>query len=85
VAAKKDYTDRVTGETIRGVCRPAEIYKGSIAFIVLQVIMVEVVETSFGKTEPEVLVAAEVGVVVVDLLPGRVLSAQLGITCPSTL
>ena len=42
VAAKSDYTDRVTGQTIRGVST-TEIYKGSIAFIVLQVIMVAAV------------------------------------------
>jgi tripartite ATP-independent transporter DctM subunit len=39
VAAKKDYKDRVTGETIPAVTTP-QIYKGSIAFIVLQLIMV---------------------------------------------
>jgi TRAP-type mannitol/chloroaromatic compound transport system permease large subunit len=42
VAAKKDYKDRVTGETIPAVTT-AQIYKGSIAFIILQVIMVAVV------------------------------------------
>ena len=44
VAAKKDYKDRVTGETIPAVTTP-QIYKGSIAFIVLQVIMVAMVIT----------------------------------------
>jgi TRAP-type mannitol/chloroaromatic compound transport system permease large subunit len=44
VAAKKDYKDRVTGETIPAVTT-AQIYKGSIAFIVLQLIMVAVVIT----------------------------------------
>jgi hypothetical protein len=39
VAAKKDYTDRVTGQLIPAVTTP-QIYKGAIAFIVLQVIMV---------------------------------------------
>ena len=39
VAPKNDYKDRVTGETIRAVST-AEIYKGSIAFIILQLIMV---------------------------------------------
>ena len=39
VAPKADYKDRVTGETIPAVTT-AQIYKGSIAFIVLQVIMV---------------------------------------------
>jgi TRAP-type mannitol/chloroaromatic compound transport system permease large subunit len=39
VAAKKDYKDRITGATIPAVTT-AQIYKGSIAFIVLQVIMV---------------------------------------------
>ena len=39
VAAKFDYKDRVTGQTIKAVSTN-EIYKGSIAFIVLQVMMV---------------------------------------------
>jgi tripartite ATP-independent transporter DctM subunit len=42
VAAKNDYKDRVTGATIPAVTT-AQIYKGSIAFIVLQVIMVAAV------------------------------------------
>ena len=42
VAAKKDYKDRVTGETIPAV-QTSQIYKGSIAFIVLQIIMVALV------------------------------------------
>jgi len=44
VAAKKDYKDRVTGQTIPAVTT-AQIYKGSIAFIVLQLIMVAAVIT----------------------------------------
>ncbi len=39
VAPKNDYKDRVTGENIKAVTT-TEIYKGSIAFIVLQLIMV---------------------------------------------
>jgi TRAP-type mannitol/chloroaromatic compound transport system permease large subunit len=39
VAAKSDYKDRVTGANIPAVTTP-QIYKGSIAFIVLQVAMV---------------------------------------------
>ena len=39
VAPKNDYKDRITGENIPSV-KTAEIYKGSIAFIVLQLIMV---------------------------------------------
>jgi len=42
VAAKKDYKDRITNETIPAVTT-AQIYKGSIAFIVLQLIMVSVI------------------------------------------
>jgi TRAP-type mannitol/chloroaromatic compound transport system permease large subunit len=42
VAAKSDYKDRVTGENIPAVTT-AQIYKGSIAFICLQVIMVAAV------------------------------------------
>ena len=42
VAPKNDYKDRVTGENIKAVST-TEIYKGSIAFIVLQLIMVAVI------------------------------------------
>jgi TRAP-type mannitol/chloroaromatic compound transport system permease large subunit len=42
VAAKKDYKDRITGASIPAVTT-AQIYKGSIAFIVLQLIMVAVI------------------------------------------
>ncbi|MCP5272486.1 MAG: TRAP transporter large permease subunit [Burkholderiaceae bacterium] len=45
VAANKDYDDRITGRRIPAVTT-AQIYKGSIAFIVLQVIMVAVVLTN---------------------------------------
>jgi TRAP-type mannitol/chloroaromatic compound transport system permease large subunit len=57
VAAKKDYKDRVTGELIPAVTT-AQIYKGSIAFIILQLIMVaavvfnpELVSGGITKTE----------------------------------
>jgi TRAP-type mannitol/chloroaromatic compound transport system permease large subunit len=57
VAAKKDYKDRVTGELIPAVTT-AQIYKGSIAFIILQLIMVaavvaypELVSGGIAKTE----------------------------------
>jgi tripartite ATP-independent transporter DctM subunit len=39
VAAKSDYKDRITGETIPAVAT-TQIYKGSIAFIALQIVMV---------------------------------------------
>ncbi|MFM7341214.1 MAG: TRAP transporter large permease subunit, partial [Betaproteobacteria bacterium] len=42
VAAKKDYQDRITGRSIAAVTT-AQIYKGSIAFIILQLIMVAAV------------------------------------------
>jgi TRAP-type mannitol/chloroaromatic compound transport system permease large subunit len=42
VAAKSDYTDRITKQRIRAVTTP-DIYRGSIAFIILQLIMVSVV------------------------------------------
>ena len=42
VAAKFDYADRVTGKLIPAV-KTIEIYKGSIAFIILQLIMVAIV------------------------------------------
>ena len=47
VAAKKDYNDRITGERIPAVTT-AQIYKGSIAFIILQLIMVAVVVLNPG-------------------------------------
>ncbi len=42
VAAKTDYVDRLSGKTIPAVTT-AQIYKGSIAFIILQLIMVAAV------------------------------------------
>src|SRR5690606_2045003 len=42
VAARQDYTDKVTGQRIAAVTT-AQIYKGSVAFIVLQLAMVAVV------------------------------------------
>ncbi|GLS12773.1 TRAP transporter large permease [Hydrogenophaga electricum] len=42
VAAREDYTDEVTGERIPAVTT-SQIYKGSIAFIILQLIMVSVI------------------------------------------
>ena len=47
VAARQDYTDKVTGQLIPAVTT-AQIYKGSIAFIVLQLIMVAVVMLNPG-------------------------------------
>jgi len=44
VAAKKDYTDRVTGERIPAVLT-SQIYKGSIAFICVQLVMVATIIT----------------------------------------
>ena len=42
VAAKADYKDRVTGETIAAVTTP-QIYKGSVPFIIIQLFMVGVI------------------------------------------
>jgi TRAP-type mannitol/chloroaromatic compound transport system permease large subunit len=42
VAARSDYVDRITGKTIPAVTT-TQIYKGSIAFIVLQLVMVAAV------------------------------------------
>ncbi|MDZ4130357.1 MAG: TRAP transporter large permease subunit, partial [Hydrogenophaga sp.] len=47
VAARNDYDDVVTGKRIKAVTT-AQIYKGSIAFIVLQVIMVSVIVLNPG-------------------------------------
>ncbi|GAB3191445.1 TRAP transporter large permease [Hydrogenophaga aquatica] len=47
VAARNDYTDQVTKQRIPAVTT-TQIYKGSIAFIVLQLIMVAVVITNPG-------------------------------------
>jgi TRAP-type mannitol/chloroaromatic compound transport system permease large subunit len=60
VAAKKDYKDRVTGQMIPAVTT-AQIYKGSIAFIILQLAMVAaviafpgLVADSLGKDEVKI-------------------------------
>jgi TRAP-type mannitol/chloroaromatic compound transport system permease large subunit len=62
VAAKKDYKDRVTGETIPAV-QTSQIYKGSIAFIILQLIMVAAViafpQLVTGGIEKTVLIDAD--------------------------
>jgi hypothetical protein len=42
VAPRHDYPDRVTGRTIRAVGTP-EIYKGGLAFIAIQLLMVAAV------------------------------------------
>jgi TRAP-type mannitol/chloroaromatic compound transport system permease large subunit len=60
VAAKVDYKDRITGQTIPAVTT-AQIYKGSIAFIILQIAMVAaviafpgLVADSLGKDEVKI-------------------------------
>ncbi len=59
VAARNDYTDQITNARIKAVTT-AEIYKGSIAFIVLQLIMVAVIigypEVVTGGREKTVLI-----------------------------
>jgi TRAP-type mannitol/chloroaromatic compound transport system permease large subunit len=47
VAAKSDYKDRITGQLIPAVTT-AQIYKGSIAFIILQLIMVAAIVINPG-------------------------------------
>ena len=47
VAARSDYDDVVTGERIKAVTT-GQIYKGSIAFIILQIIMVTVIVLNPG-------------------------------------
>jgi len=51
VAAKSDYTDKITGARIAAL-KTADIYRGSIAFVVLQVIMVVAV-----VAKPEIITA----------------------------
>jgi len=63
VAAKKDYNDRVTGQTIPAVTT-AQIYKGSIAFIILQLVMVAAI-VAFPKLVTDAIVT-----------PGEVLNAE---------
>ncbi len=47
VAPRKDYKDRVTGQTIAGI-KTTEIYKGSIAFIFIQIVMVAIIMLNPG-------------------------------------
>ena len=62
VAPKSDYVDRLTNKTIPAVTT-AQIYKGSIAFIVLQVIMVSAIvlkpELVSGNIDKGVQINAE--------------------------
>ena len=51
VAAKADYTDKITGARIAAL-KTADIYRGSIAFVVLQVIMVVAV-----VAKPEIILS----------------------------
>src|SRR5690606_20767209 len=59
VAARNDYDDVITGKRIKAVTT-AQIYKGSIAFIILQVIMVAVIVLNprivTGNLDKEVVV-----------------------------
>jgi TRAP-type mannitol/chloroaromatic compound transport system permease large subunit len=73
VAAKFDYKDRVTGQTIAAV-KTTEIYKGSIAFIILQLIMVVAVITF------PVLVTG--GIEKADALSSEQIMDQLNISNP---
>ncbi|MDM7943840.1 MAG: TRAP transporter large permease subunit [Hydrogenophaga sp.] len=59
VAARNDYDDVVTGKRIPAVTT-AQIYKGSIAFIVLQVIMVTVIVLNPGIVTGNLDVAVKV-------------------------
>jgi tripartite ATP-independent transporter DctM subunit len=59
VAARSDYTDKVTKQRIPAVTT-AQIYKGSIAFIVLQLIMVAVVVAYPGLVTGSIEKAATV-------------------------
>jgi len=64
VAAKFDYKDRITGKNIPSV-KTIEIYKGSIAFIILQLIMVAAVMifpglVTGGMQKADLLDAAQV-------------------------
>jgi TRAP-type mannitol/chloroaromatic compound transport system permease large subunit len=61
VAANKDYIDRVTGKPISAVTT-AQIYKGSIAFIVLQMVMVAAVITWPQLVTGNMVVAEQVDV-----------------------
>src|SRR5688572_7163722 len=59
----------------RAASRASPHEGGPLQLLLLHV----VVEARFREPEPQVLVAAEVRVVVVDLLPRRVLARQIGI------
>ena len=79
VAAKKDYKDRVTGELIPAVTT-AQIYKGSIAFIILQLIMVAAVvfnpELVSGGIEKGVQIDADKALETMGLPPAEETPAE---------
>jgi len=74
VAAKADYKDRITGQLIPAVTT-TQIYKGSIAFIILQVIMVAAViinpELVSGGMEKVELIDADKALETMGLPPAE--------------
>jgi len=74
VAAKADYKDRITGQLIPAVTT-TQIYKGSIAFIILQVIMVAAViinpELVSGGIEKVELIDADKALETMGLPPAE--------------
>jgi TRAP-type mannitol/chloroaromatic compound transport system permease large subunit len=73
VAAREDYTDKVTGERIPAVTT-AQIYKGSIAFIIIQLTMVAVIlfnpELVMGNLDKAVVVDENAVSDMLDNIPG---------------
>ena len=73
VAAREDYTDKVTGERIPAVTT-AQIYKGSIAFIIIQLTMVAVIlfnpELVTGNLDKAVVVDENAVSDMLDNIPG---------------
>ena len=74
VAARSDYDDVITGERIKAVTT-AQIYKGSIAFIFLQVIMVAVIVFNpgivTGNLEKEIVVDENAIDNMLENMPGQ--------------
>lgn len=73
VAAREDYTDKITGERIPAVTT-AQIYKGSIAFIIIQLTMVAVIlfnpELVTGNLDKAVVVDEGAVSEMLDNIPG---------------
>jgi TRAP-type mannitol/chloroaromatic compound transport system permease large subunit len=81
VAAVKAYTDKLTGQTIAGV-KTVEIYRGAVAFIFLQAIMIALVVLFPSISVPEKAAAIDPSKIEIELPPPGGLGGDGGLVIP---